>query len=132
MKLLASSQPSPPVQCRHCGEQFREVRDLSLHRGRIHPAQLGDGEQASFEAALEEEERWLARFRQHMRASLAILPVMLVYAIVLLAGSVYAASTAFMLLPLPGIVGFAALTYVMVYHHQSREEESAGEGDPPA
>lgn len=112
------------VRCSRCGEGFREPRDLALHRGRVHGGDLAEGERASFEVALEEERAWLASFRRHVRSGLATLPVFLVYVIVALSGYAYQASATFILLPLPGILGFAALTYFMAYRHQGSLEAS--------
>lgn len=111
-----------PVRCDRCGEGFREPRDLALHRGRVHADELDEAEEASFEVAREEEIAWLTSFRRHVRSGLATLPIFLVYGIVVLSGYVYRASEAFMLLPLPGILGFVALTYYMVYRHQDTVE----------
>jgi len=106
------------VRCSRCEEGFRQARDLALHRGRVHAQDLDESEQASFEVALDEEAAWLDGFRRHVRAGLATLPVFLVYAIVAVSGYIYRASEMFIVLPLPGILGFAALTYYMAYRHQ--------------
>lgn len=118
MSLLPSPDRPDPVYCQHCQEGFLEVRDLALHRGRVHREALDEAEQASYEAALEEEKAWLVRFRRHTRAGLATLPIFFVYAIVLVAGLAYRARTMLLLLPIPGILGFAVVTYLMVYRHQ--------------
>lgn len=106
------------VACSRCGEGFVHPRDLALHRGRVHGDELDEAEQASFELAREEEAAWLARFRRHVQAALAALLVLLAYAIVLVAGYVHRAHPAFMLLPLPGILGFAGLAYYMMYRRR--------------
>lgn len=114
-----------PVRCSRCGETFREPRDLSLHRGRVHAGELDEAEQASFELAIEEEKRWLAAFRRHVRAALAGGAVLFTYTVVLLLAYAYRSDPAFMLLPLPGILGFAAVTYYMVYRHQATWTDSS-------
>lgn len=112
------------VHCGRCGEAFREPRDLALHRGRLHAEELDGPERASYELAAEEEGAWLASFRRHVEAGLAALLVLLAYAIVLVAGYVHRAHPAFMFMPLPGILGFAALAYYMVYRRRGAEEGS--------
>jgi hypothetical protein len=113
-----------PLVCERCGEGVAEPRDLALHRGRVHGEELDEAEQASFELAVEDETAWLQAFRRHVRSALATLPIFLVYGVVVLSGYVYRASEAFMVLPLPGILGFVGLTYYMVYRHQGVVEEA--------
>lgn len=110
------------VVCSRCGEGFRHPRDLALHRGRVHGEQLDEAEQASFELAREDEAAWLASFRRHVQAALAAVLVLLAYLVVLVAGYVHRAHPAFMLLPLPGILGFAGLAYYMMYRRPGAPE----------
>lgn len=119
MSLLPSPRRRRPVRCSYCREGFREPRDLALHRGRVHREELDEGERASFEAALDEEARWLAGFRHHTRAGLAALAILVAYAAVVVTGYVYRANPFLVVLPLPGILGFAALTYLLVYRRQA-------------
>lgn len=123
--MAEAEERSGPVRCSRCGETFREPRDLSLHRGRVHTEELDGAEQASFELAVEEESRWLASFRRHVRAALAGGAVVLTYGVVLLLAYAYRSDPAFMLLPLPGILGFAAVTYYTVYRHQATWTDSS-------
>lgn len=116
--MLPEPERSEPVFCDRCSEGFREERDLALHRGRLHEEALTKPEAAAFEEALLAEERWLARFRRHVRAGLFTLPILLLYGLVVVAGLAYRARSTFLWLPLPGILGFSALTYYMSYRHQ--------------
>lgn len=119
MSLLPKPEQPEPVTCENCGEDFRHPRDLALHRGRRHETELTEPQRAQFELALEEERRWLARFRRHVRSGLVTLPILLVYGVVVVAGFAYRARPTFLLLPLPGILGFAGLTYYLSFRHQS-------------
>lgn len=122
MSLLPSPDRPEPVHCPECEEGFAHARDLHLHLGRVHGASLDDEAQARFEVALADEAAWLDSFRRHMRSALAALPVLVVYGIVLVTGYMYRARPTMMLLPLPGIVGFAVITYYMAYRHQRGDE----------
>lgn len=108
------------LRCERCDERFREARDLSLHRGRVHAGELDEAERASFEMAEREEADWLAGFRRHAMASLAAVAVLLAYTVVLVAGYIHRAHPAFMIMPLPGILGFAGLAYYMAHRHQGK------------
>jgi hypothetical protein len=116
------------VRCSRCEEGFREPRDLALHRGRVHE-DLTEAERSSFEVAREEEIAWLAAYRQRVVATIAATLVLLAYVIVLMAGYVHRAHPVFMLLPLPGIIGFAVLAYYMARRHFEEREDASSTGD---
>lgn len=118
MSLLPSPERPDPVHCGYCEEGFVHERDLALHRGRVHAELVSEEETRAFESAREAERRWLDRLRRHLRSGLAALPVLSIYAVVLVAGYVYRAEPTLLVLPLPGILGFAALTYYLAYRHQ--------------
>jgi hypothetical protein len=110
-----------PVHCQHCGEGFVHARDLALHRGRRHADTLTDGERAVFEQAVTEEAAWLDAFQRHLVAGLVASPVVLSYLGVAILGLVYDVNTAMLVMPAPGIIGFAVLAYLMAYRIQTRE-----------
>lgn len=104
--------------CPTCGARFARRPLVALHRGRVHPGTLDEDARAAFEAALEEEEAWLSRFRSHLAGALAALSVLLFYVGVVLSSYVLRANPAFIALPAPGILGFAIVTYWLVYRHR--------------
>lgn len=109
---------STTVVCRRCEARFARPDLLALHRGRVHGGDLTEAERAAFEAARDEEEAWLARFRAHLVGALTAAAVLFVYLGVVLSSYVLRANPALVALPAPGIVGFAAVTYWLAYRHR--------------
>lgn len=70
--------------CEHCGRPFVHETHLALHRGLDHPTDLSAAEREAFEAASEEEETDLRRFRLLALAALVALyfGFLLTYAVV--------------------------------------------------
>ncbi|WP_251341208.1 DNA-binding protein [Haloplanus halophilus] len=59
--------------CERCGRPFARGEYLALHRGLRHPSDLSAAEREAFEAAREEEEADLRRFRLLALAALVAL-----------------------------------------------------------
>lgn len=114
------------ARCERCGERFAGVGLLALHRGRVHGDELTDRELAAYEQARADEEAWLAGFRAHLVGALSGGTVIFAYLAVVLSSYVLRANPALVVLPAPGIVGFAAVTYWLAYRHR-REFEARGE-----
>lgn len=108
--------------CRVCGQAFARQAYLDLHLGHEHGSQLTDAEQAAFQQALEHEDAFLAAFQRHVRGALAGLPVVLLYAFLLIIGVAYGVPPALPLLLLPGVLAFTALFYYIAYTHEPRPE----------
>ncbi len=101
--------------CPRCDRRFAREAHLALHGGRDHAASLVPDERARFDAAVVEEEAWLAAFRRHVRAGLAVLPVAVVFLGIMLLVVISGINPFFGLLLLPGTTGFGALVYYLVY-----------------
>lgn len=52
-----------PHVCGHCGAPFTQAQLLALHRGLDHPNDLDEGERDAYEAALDDENDEIRRFR---------------------------------------------------------------------
>lgn len=111
--------------CDRCGERFASASHLALHRGRAHGGLLSSGERAAFDAARAEEEAWLASFRSHLAGALAALVVVGGYVAVVLPAYMMRGNPVMLVMPVPGIVVFAGVTYWWVYTHR-REVEKRG------
>lgn len=114
--------PEAVATCRVCGQGFARQTYLDLHIGHEHGAALTDAERAAFERALAEEEAFLGRFQRHVRGGLAGLPVVLLYAFLLIIGIAYGVPPALPLLLLPGVLAFTALFYYIAYTHEPRPD----------
>lgn len=124
--MAATDQPGTVACCDRCSERFAAVDLLALHRGRVHGDELTDPELAAYEQARADEEAWLSAFRAHLVGALSGGSVIFVYLGVVLSSYVLRANPALVVLPAPGIVGFAAVTYWLAYRHR-REFEARGE-----
>lgn len=109
-------------RCRVCGRAFARQAYLDLHLGHEHGEDLTEAEQGTFQQALEQEEAFLATFQRHVRGALAGLPVVLLYAFLLIIGIAYGVPPALPLLLLPGVLVFTALFYYIAYTHEPRPE----------
>lgn len=109
-------------RCRVCGQAFARQAYLDLHLGHEHSEDLTEAEQAAFQQALEREEAFLATFQRHVRGALAGLPVVLLYAFLLIIGIAYGVPPALPLLLLPGVLAFTALFYYIAYTHEPRAD----------
>lgn len=127
--MTSSDELGTAARCERCGERFAGVGLLALHRGRVHGEELTDAELAAFEEARADEEAWLAGFRAHLVGALSGGSVIFVYLAVVLSSYVLRANPALVVLPAPGIVGFAVVTYWLAYRHR-REFEARGDEAP--
>lgn len=86
-----------------------------MHMGADHAAVLAPDEAAAWGRAEAREDAYLARLRKHVRASLVVVPGVLFYfyAVILLDNA--GGNPALGIIPLPGLVGFLALIYYMVF-----------------
>lgn len=108
--------------CRVCGQPFARQAYLDLHVGHQHPEVMTEAEARAFEDALAAEEAWLGRFQKHVRGALTGLPVLILYAFLLILSIAYGISPALPLLLLPGVLAFAALLYYIGYTHEPQAE----------
>lgn len=109
-------------RCRVCGQAFARQAYLDLHLGHEHGSELTEAEHGAFQHALDQEEAFLATFQRHVRGALAGLPVVLLYAFLLIIGIAYGVPPALPLLLLPGVLAFTALFYYIAYTYEPQAE----------
>ncbi len=119
---MTATRQGAAAECRVCGQAFSREAYRDLHVGHEHPGEVTAAEQAAFQRALAEEEAFLQAFQRHVRGALAGLPVVLLYAFLLIIGIAYGVPPALPLLLLPGVAAFTALFYYIAYTHEPRPE----------
>jgi hypothetical protein len=82
---LACDDPdADAVVCDRCGRPFAAERLLVLHRGLAHATDLTSGERTAFEAAYDDEQETIRRFRLKALGSLVVIyfGFLMIYAVV--------------------------------------------------
>lgn len=110
-------EEDPVFPCGRCGAPFARESYRALHVGRGHGAPMSQAEQAAFDAALAEEDAWVADMRRHGQALLRIIPL-LAFAFVFVVVAVNAnVNPAFLALVLPGSLVATAILYYVTYEN---------------
>lgn len=123
---LFADDPRQERPCPYCGTVFLRRHYLAMHLGKRHAVSLSQAEAEAYHAALDAEETVFVDLRRHVKASLVVLPLILFYFWALVALAQAGGNVAFGFMPLPGVVGFAALVYYMVWSRDAAPKVGGG------
>lgn len=111
--------------CPYCGEAHAQAAQRDLHVGRLHADRMGPEERAACDAARVLEEEWFKRFRKHVYAAFATMPVIGLYVLSVALVIEMSGNPAFPIMMLPGAVMFSVLLYGMTFSRLSFKEQEA-------
>ncbi len=131
LRDLAPNDADDPVSdhgCPHCDGRFARRHWLAMHIARDHVREMTTDDAAMVGTAEAREEAYFVRLRKHVRGSLVIAPWILLYfyGIILLIQGGNNPAMAFV--PAPGVFGFLALIYFMVF----TKDDGPKRGGPPS